>query len=287
VAYIHEVLGPIWRSFYRPPISTLGRWQERLVIRMYRDVPFWVPSTTTGNILRHYGVRSVFQSANGTDVVPPAALEAKPLEAPLRLISLSRLEPNKRVEHCIKMMSLLREFGIQAHLTILGGGRSESDLRRLVKQEHLEEQVSLLGHISDSERNAKLRQAHALLHTSVREGWGLNVIEANAVGTPAVVYPVGGLVDSTVHNVTGLVTPQETPRSLAETLKSLCSDPGHYGQMRINAWNHAKTFQWDQCLPKLCSWLEDQACGWAAGGAGRAKRLDASVRELYQGAPGS
>ena len=39
------------------------------------------------------------------------------------------------------------------------------------------------------------------------------MIEANAMGTPAVVYPVGGLVDSTVHGQTGLVSEAETPES--------------------------------------------------------------------------
>ena len=42
-----------------------------------------------------------------------------------------------------------------------------------------------------------------MVHTSIREGWGLNVIEANAMGTPAIVYPVGGLVDSTVDGPIG------------------------------------------------------------------------------------
>ena len=60
------------------------------------------------------------------------------------------------------------------------------------------------GRLDDAEKNIELQKAHLLLHTSMREGWGLNVIEANAMGTPAVVYPVGGLVDSTVHGQTGL-----------------------------------------------------------------------------------
>src|SRR5262249_11688643 len=36
VAYIHEVLGPIWNSFYRWPISWIGRKQERWTHWLYR-----------------------------------------------------------------------------------------------------------------------------------------------------------------------------------------------------------------------------------------------------------
>ena len=34
------------------------------------------------------------------------------------------------------------------------------------------------GGLPESEKNRQLRQAHLLLHASMREGWGLNVIEA-------------------------------------------------------------------------------------------------------------
>jgi len=40
VAYIHEVLGPIWDSFYHWPFNTIGRWQERGTHWLYRNVPF-------------------------------------------------------------------------------------------------------------------------------------------------------------------------------------------------------------------------------------------------------
>ena len=49
-----------------------------------------------------------------------------------------------------------------------------------------------------------MAEAHVLLMTSVREGWGLVVTEANACGTPAVVYNVPGLRDSVRNEETGL-----------------------------------------------------------------------------------
>ena len=93
----------------------------------------------------------------------------------------------------------------------------------------------------------------------MREGWGLNVIEANAMGTPAVVYPVGGLVDSTVHGQTGLVTRAETPESVVGSIISLLNNPIEYDRLRVNAWERAKTFAWQKVLPPACEWLEQQA----------------------------
>src|SRR5205807_3604951 len=104
--------------------------------------------------------------------------------------------------------------------------------------------IHFTGALPESEKDALLREAHFLLHTSVREGWGLNVIEANAMGTPAAVYPVGGLVDSTVPGKTGIVTPAETPESLADALADIVKKPELYSQYRSNAWERSKTFSW-------------------------------------------
>ncbi len=108
------------------------------------------------------------------------------------------------------------EKNADARLTIVGTGEAELSLKQIAKELGVSGSVEFTGRLDEAEKNEQLRRAHFLVHTSVREGWGLNVIEANAMGTPAIVYPVGGLVDSTLHNETGLVTNEETPAAVAE-----------------------------------------------------------------------
>ena len=84
-----------------------------------------------------------------------------------------------------------------------------------------------------------MRRSHLLLHTSKREGWGLNVIEANAMGTPAAVYPVAGLRESTLDNETGVVSREETPQSLAARINDLVTSPNLYDKFRVAAWERA------------------------------------------------
>lgn len=261
VAYIHEVLGPIWKAFYSPPLSTFGRWQERKTHRIYGRVPFWVPSESTRQALLGHGVRNVQVIPNGVDTVPITALPPKPLAQPLHLVAVSRLEPNKRVDHAIQVARLLRERGVAADLTIVGNGSSAENLRQTASATGIPDLVRFTGGLPEAEKNAELSRAHLLIHTSIREGWGLNVIEANAMGTPAVVYPVHGLVDSTVHRETGLVTEAESPDSACQSILNLLLQPALYNRMRIQAWERAKTFQWERVLPIACDWLEKQARG--------------------------
>src|SRR5512140_2055147 len=72
IAYLHEVLGPIWNSFYKPPFSTLGRFQERFMHWLYRNVTFWVGSESTERALHARGVRNVKVIHYGIDLKPLA-----------------------------------------------------------------------------------------------------------------------------------------------------------------------------------------------------------------------
>ena len=260
-AYIHEVLGPIWGSFYPWPISIAGRWQERWTHWLYRNVPFWTSSESTRKILAQHGVRKIHIFPNGTDTIPLADLESKQLKPPVRLVVVSRFSPNKRVDHAIKAAKVLLQRGVDIRLTIVGTGQEEQALKRLAVGLGIKEHIEFTGHLDEQKKIEQLRRAHFLVHTSVREGWGLNVIEANAMGTPAIVYPVGGLVDSTLHNETGLVTRAETPESMADSVLEITKSPEKYALLRVNAWNRSKTLQWNKVLPPACDWLESLAAG--------------------------
>jgi glycosyltransferase involved in cell wall biosynthesis len=259
VAYLHEVLGPIWSAFYPWPLSVIGRWQERAFQWVYRNVRFWVGSESTQRALHRRNVRNVTVIHYGIDLLPLKELEPKPLVQPLQLIAVSRLAPNKRIDHAVQALQILLQRGVQAHLTIVGSGEVEGQLKQMAAQPALAGHVSFPGRLSEEEKNAHLRRAHLLIHTSIREGWGLNVLEANALGTPAVVYPVDGLVDATLHEETGLVTRAETPESVADAITSLLPRPEAYDRFRVNACERTKSFHWDQILPVACDWLEQQA----------------------------
>lgn len=261
VAYIHEVLGPIWSAFYKWPISSIGRWQERWTHWFYRNVPFWTASQCTRDLLLKHGVKSVKIIPYGVYTKALPVLPEKQLDSPLRLVVVSRLAPNKRIDHSVRTVKCLTDRGIAAHLTIVGTGECEAPLRALVSELQLGNRVTFTGPLSEADKDAQLRNAHFLLHTSLREGWGLNVIEANAMGTPGVVYPVEGLIESTLQDETGRLSEQQTPESLADALSVVLKSPEKYQIYRVEAWERAKTLHWDNVLPLASEWLEQQARG--------------------------
>ena len=135
----------------------------------------------------------------------------------------------------------------------------ESRLKQLTSELEMTSRIEFAGFLSEKDKDARLRKAHLLVHTSLREGWGLNVLEANAVGTPAVVYPVEGLVDATLQDKTGLVTRDETPESVADSAQELLKAPAKYAEFRVAARDRTREFHWSRILPPACDWLEKQA----------------------------
>jgi glycosyltransferase involved in cell wall biosynthesis len=259
IAYIHEVLGPIWNSFYRWPVSAIGRTQERWTHWIYRKIQFWTACESTRADLERNGVRNVTLIRYGVNTRALPVLPSKSPSSPVKLIVVSRLAPNKRIGHAIRAVACLKDRGISAELKIVGSGEEGPRLESACALLGLGRDIKFLGALSETEKDFHLMNADLLLHTSQREGWGLNVIEANALGTPAVVYPVAGLIESTLHEETGLVSEEESPDSLADQVIRAIRQPNDYQRWRINAWNRAKTFHWSQILPAACDWLEEQA----------------------------
>jgi glycosyltransferase involved in cell wall biosynthesis len=94
---------------------------------------------------------------------------------------------------------------------VIGDGPLGARLRK-----HAPASVSFLGRLGGEEVRDRLARAHVLVATSVREGWGLNVSEAAACGTPAIGYSVPGLVDSVPSSGGALVPPE--PEALGQAL---------------------------------------------------------------------
>jgi glycosyltransferase involved in cell wall biosynthesis len=167
------------------------------------------------------------------------ALDTK--ESRLTLVFVGRVVPSKRVYHAIWALDLVRRAGWdQASLWIIGSRDG-----------------NFFGRVDDAAKARLLARAHALVMTSVREGWGLVVTEANALGTPAVVYNVPGLRDSTRDGETGLICEPNIPAALAHAIASLRADPALYARLRNNAWASAQELSWDRTAHAEWQVVED------------------------------
>ncbi|MEJ2151107.1 MAG: glycosyltransferase, partial [Chloroflexota bacterium] len=139
-----------------------------------------------------------------------------------------------------------------------GGGEPgySTQLEKLAARLGLEGCATFAGRVSDEEKRRLMRQADALALASVREGWGLVVVEANALGTPAVVYDVPGLRDSVRDGQTGLICRPNTPQALGEALAGLLGDSERLAGMSAAAWAYSREFTWARSAREMIQGIE-------------------------------
>jgi len=239
VALIHQLAREIW--FYETsfPISVLGYFAlEPLWLRSYRCVPTITVSNSTRNDLLKRGFQHVRCVYNGIGVQP---LSEVPEKAPNPVvIFVGRLVKSKHPDHAISAFKRMRRVLPSAELWILGDGYMRQKLER-----RSEVGVKLLGRVSNIEKFELLKRAHVLLIPSVREGWGVSVIEANAMGTPAVGYRVPGLKDSVIHGETGFLVQSGDCVELARAAYHVLTDKDLATKLSKNALNWSSNFSWD------------------------------------------
>ena len=215
VALVHQLAREIW--FYETPfpVSVLGRYLlEPRWLQGYRDVPaLTVSQSSADSLARHHGWRDVTVIPEGSEAhaIPQVVREHDPT-----VVFLGRLVGMKQPGHALRAFELLRERFPHARLWVIGNGPLLRGLRRRAS-----EGVMFLGRLEADEVRERLARAHVLVATSVREGWGLNVSEAAACGTPAIGYAVAGLVDSIPASGGALVEPN--PEALARALTEVFS----------------------------------------------------------------
>ena len=117
--------------------------------------------------------------------------------------------------------------------------------------------IEYLGKVSIDQKIELMRKSHLISVTSVKEGWGLIVTEANSQGTPAVVYDVDGLRDSVRDQETGVVASENTPQGLAEGIIFLLSDSEKYAKIRHNAWQWSQEFDFEKSYSSVLNKLKE------------------------------
>lgn len=215
VGLAFQVCRDVWFDEFPVPLAAVGRYiLEPWWLRQYRQVPVITISESSRESLAMYGLENVRVVPVGIDDVPT---HRPPKEAEPTVLFVGRLAANKRPGDAIRAFRLVREQLPNARLWIIGGGPVEAALKA-----DAPEGVTFLGKVSDAEKFDLMARAHVLVATSRREGWGLVVTEAAAMGTPAVCYDVPGLRDSVAATGAGCLTaanPEALAAGLTEQLR--------------------------------------------------------------------
>jgi len=249
VSIVHHIQREIW--FYQIffPINIVGYLMEPIyyILVALLKTPFFVVSESSKNDLLSYGVESkriymnkIFHNLD-TTLEPPARQNKN-----ITVLVFGALRAMKRTLHAIQAFELAQDEIPSLRLVVAGSneGSYGKKILKYINNSRAKEKIKVIGYVSKEEKLELMRSADIGVLASVREGWCIVATEEHSQGLPTVVYNTNGLVDSTLHNFTGLVTPV-TIQGLCEGIKKLANDELLREQLGRQALEDSKQYTFD------------------------------------------
>ncbi len=260
VVLVHHVHREQWPMVFGPVSSRIG-WvlESRIAPRTFRGQQYVAVSERTREELVALGVApgAISIIHNGTE---PPLTTAATLHPEPRLVVLGRVVPHKRVEHALEVVARLADRHPTLRLRVVGDGWWSDRVREEARALGVTDRVDLLGHVDEETKHAELTSAWVALAPSIKEGWGLCVVEAASHGTPTVAYEgAGGLSESIVDGRTGLLVPDLD--AMTDAVDGLLSDPVAREALGHAAVEHSLHFTWERTIESWESLLADRAAG--------------------------
>ncbi|MCR4276208.1 MAG: glycosyltransferase [Candidatus Parcubacteria bacterium] len=181
-----------WRSpSVRMPL--LNRWRRRIADRVLPASSGirTVSERVKASLVAHYGSRIpepvVIPVAVDPAVPPPMRLPSHPFN--FALITVGRLEPEKRIEDILAALKLVAVHYSMVGLFIVGEGSERRKLERMARSFGLADSVVFLGQRTDA--RALMPSAQAYIQASAYEGYSRTLIEAALAKVPIITTDVG------------------------------------------------------------------------------------------------
>ena len=150
---------------------------------------------------------------------------------------IGRFDPVKRLDLLVREFAelLLRDYRRwgKLHLALIGYGPEEKPLRALAANLGVASHVIFPGATAEPARWYKALEV--LCMPSTVEGFGMNIIEAMACGTPVAVYRSPAVQEIITDQETGLLINPDIKGSMADAIAELVENKALAGKIRLQA----------------------------------------------------
>lgn len=184
------------------------------------------------------GVRNLVVIPNGVEIQD--LLDARTYPNPFTLVHISRFDPvQKNSLWLIELALALRQANIleKCRFVLVGDGEQLPELRQRIRQAGMEENFQIMG--SQPSVLPFLQDAGCLISTSRWEGLPLAVLEAQALGVPALVTDVVGNKDAIEDGVSGFVYPLDNTSVAVKCITRLLDGAVIWQKMCVAAHTRA------------------------------------------------
>jgi glycosyltransferase involved in cell wall biosynthesis len=212
---------------------------------------------------QRYTSKPVTVTPFGVDCEVFSPKPGKEERRPLVIGTVKTLDHPYGVEYLIRAFAIVVERFTEhdVRLVIAGDGPLRSSLEALAKQLRLSDRVDFLGQLPQEMVPTVLRTFDIFAALSLRESFGVAVLEASACGIPVVASNVDGLPEVVEDGVTGFLVPPTDPSAAATALLGLLADRTRREQMAAAGRSFVlERYEWGRTA-KMMDDLYDAALG--------------------------
>ena len=171
-----------------------------------------------------------------------------------RLITVSRYDKRKNHEKVIMALRNLKQIYPDIIYICIGYGDEEENIKKLVKELNLEEQVMFFKDISNELKNSLVAKSNIFVMPSIIykksvEGFGIAYIEAAQYGVPSLGGIDGGASDAIQHEKTGLICDGNNLDEIYSSINLMLENNKYFEYGKAAKENSAK-FQWNKIIEK-------------------------------------
>ncbi len=168
------------------------------------------------------------------------------------LITISRFDKRKNHEKVIMALRNLKEIYPNIVYICIGYGNEEKNVKKLVKELNLTEQVLFFSNISQDFKNALISKSNIFVMPSITykksvEGFGIAFIEAAQYGVPSIGGVDGGASDAIEHEKTGLICDGNDLDAIYSSINLMLKNK-NYLQYGNAAKENSEKFKWDTII---------------------------------------
>jgi glycosyltransferase involved in cell wall biosynthesis len=220
---------------------------EKLVDKVYQTTPFVVVSQSTLQEFVDRGFnRNKFTIVGNAINHEQFSMKVCPKNDAPTVAYFGRLKKYKSIDHLLRAFAMVVQSIPKARLQILGRGSYQPELEKLAKELGIAGKTTFFGYVTEEQKIQLLGSAHVVVNTSMKEGWGITNIEANACGTPVISANVPGLKDSVSEGKSGMLYEYGDVDSLAALITDLLMNEDKCQQLSRDSVEWARSFSWDE-----------------------------------------
>ncbi len=161
---------------------------------------------------------------------------------PLRFVTIARLSIGKGHEYSLRALQRIKAAGFSFSFTVVGDGPERARVEKEVADLGLQDEVTMLGTLSENEVLSVLENSDLLLLTSFGEfeAAPVCVMEAMASGIPTITSIIGGTRDMVDHNVNGFLVEQRNVDEIEVAMLKFLKDRSLLNTMGAHARQKAE-----------------------------------------------